>query len=165
MQFVADLHIHSRFSRATSRSLTLSNIYSWAQRKGLTVIGTGDFTHPAWRAELSEQLIPAGDSGLFELRPELRLAAEREIPDRCSRACENVRFILQVEISTIYKAGDRTRKVHHVILSPTMEGAEQLSSALAQIGNVTSDGRPILGLDSRDLLEMVLEHCPGGHRR
>ena len=158
MLILADLHVHSRFSRATSRDLDLVGLHSWALRKGLTVIGTGDFTHPAWRAELTDQLVEA-EPGLFQLRPDLRREATANIPRMCQG---EVRFVPQVEISTIYSAGGTTRKVHHVVLCPTLAGAEQLSAALARIGNVTSDGRPILGLDSRDLLEIVLESCPGG---
>lgn len=158
MRFIADLHVHSRFSRATSRDLTLGSLHGWALRKGLTVVGTGDFTHPAWRAELGEQLVPA-EPGLYALRDELRAEAERDLPPSCRGP---LRFVLQVEVATIYKAAGRTRKVHHVILAPSLAGAEQLATALGRIGNVSSDGRPILGLDSRDLLELVLEHCPGG---
>ena len=158
MRFLADLHVHSRFSRATSRSLDLLGLHGWAKRKGLTVVGTGDFTHPAWRAELVEQLRPA-EQGLYRLREDLRSEAEQEVPTSCGG---DVRFVLQVEISTIYKADGKTRKVHHVILCPDLEEAEQLGTALGRIGNVSSDGRPILGLDSRDLLEIVLENCPGG---
>lgn len=158
MKFVADLHIHSRFSRATSKSLDLSSLHLSALQKGITLLGTGDFTHPAWRAELEEQLVPA-EPGLYSLRPDLRKKSELGLPKQCHG---ETRFVLQVEISTIYKYAGKTRKVHHVILSPSLESASQLSAALGSIGNVTSDGRPILGLDSRDLLEMVLEHCPGG---
>jgi DNA helicase-2/ATP-dependent DNA helicase PcrA len=155
MRLFADLHIHSRFSRATSRDLNLVSLHHWAQRKGLTVVGTGDFTHPAWRAELVEQLEPA-EPGLYRLRAPWQKEADSTLPPSCRGA---VRFMLQVEISTIYKAAGATRKVHHVILCPSLEGAEKISVALEKIGNVTSDGRPILGLDSRDLLEITLTNC------
>ncbi len=149
---IADLHIHSRFSRATSRDLDAPHLDLWARRKGIGLIGTGDFTHPAWRQELSEMLIPA-EEGLYRLRDELVMP--------CEVASQTApRFILSGEISTIYKRGGKTRKVHHVILLPSFESAEELSHRLEAIGNLHSDGRPILGLDSRDLLQITLDCCP-----
>ena len=145
---IADLHIHSRYSRATSRDCTPEHLDAWAARKGIGLVGTGDFTHPAWRQELRDKLVPAED-GLYRLRDDLRLA-DGEAP----------RFVLSAEISSIYKKNDRVRKVHNVILLPGLEEAERLSRRLEAIGNVHSDGRPILGLDSRDLLEITLEACP-----
>lgn len=161
MSFYADLHIHSRFSRATSRDCNLVELSYWARRKGISVVGTGDFTHPAWRQELVDNLIPA-EAGLFRLLPD----AERAVEDRLAArgpspaavaSVPPTRFVLQVEISTIYKKGDRTRKVHHLIFSPDTVTADKISMRLDQIGNIKSDGRPILGLDSRSLLETVLE--------
>lgn len=150
--FIADLHIHSRFSRATSRDCDAPHLDLWARRKGIGLIGTGDFTHPAWRAELAEQLIPA-EEGFYRLRDELVLACEVR-PELAPR------FVVSGEISTIYKSGGKTRKVHHVILLPSLDDAETLSHRLEAIGNLHSDGRPILGLNSRDLLEIVLTVCP-----
>ena len=153
LAFYADLHIHSKHSRATSKECDLEHLALWGAKKGLSVVGTGDFTHPAWRQELRDKLIPAGP-GLYLLRPELT----REVTSRLPAACRRpVCFQLTVEISTIYKKGDRTRKVHHVVCVPDLDAAERLASRLARIGNLTSDGRPILGLDSRNLLEIVLE--------
>ena len=150
--YIADLHIHSRFSRATSKEGDAPHLDLWARYKGIGVVGTGDFTHPAWRQELGEMLVPA-EEGFYTLRPELRLeGAPANVPDP--------RFVITGEISTIYKKNGRTRKVHHVILLPSLEAAEALSQKLEAIGNLHSDGRPILGLDSRDLLEIVLETCP-----
>ena len=150
--YIADLHIHSRFSRATSRDCDAPHLALWARRKGISLVGTGDFTHPAWRQELSEMLVPA-EEGLYRLKDELRLPCEtKNAPDP--------RFVITGEISTIYKRGGKTRKVHHVILLPSLEAAEELSHRLEAIGNLHSDGRPILGLDSRDLLEITLESCP-----
>lgn len=150
--YIADLHIHSRFSRATSKEGDAPHLDLWARYKGIGVVGTGDFTHPAWRQELGEMLVPA-EEGFYTLRPELRLeGAPANAPDP--------RFVITGEISTIYKKNGRTRKVHHVILLPSLEAAESLSQKLEAIGNLHSDGRPILGLDSRDLLEIVLETCP-----
>jgi len=156
MEFFADLHIHSRYSRATSKSLTLPLLCRHAQLKGIGVVGTGDFTHPGWFAEIGEQLEPA-EPGLFRLRPELLPAAQQAVPGSCQ---QEVRFLLTVEISNIYKRAGRTRKVHNLLLVPGLEAAARLTERLARIGNLRSDGRPILGLDSRDLLEIVLETDP-----
>ena len=153
MQFTIDVHLHSRFARATSRALNPSNLHKWSALKGVDVVGTGDYTHPAWFAELSEQLEPA-EEGLYQLEPGRRAAVEQELPEHCLRA---VRFMLSVEISTIYKKGDKTRKIHHVVILPSLEAVARLNRRLGAIGNLQSDGRPILGLDSRDLLEICLE--------
>ena len=153
MQFVIDVHLHSRFARATSRELNPSNLHKWSALKGVDVVGTGDYTHPEWFAELSEQLEPA-EEGLYQLEPGRRTAVEQEWPEHCRRA---VRFMLSVEISTIYKKGDKTRKIHHVVILPSLESVARLNRRLGAIGNLHSDGRPILGLDSRDLLEICLE--------
>ncbi len=153
MEFVADLHIHSHLSRATAKNLNLEHINLWAQLKGITVVGTGDFTHPQWFAELSEKLEPAED-GLFRLKPEHVARTADKVPSRCQRP---VRFILTGEISSIYKKDGKTRKVHNVVFAPTLELAERLSQRLGKIGNIASDGRPILGLDCKALLEIVLE--------
>ncbi len=153
MAFYADLHIHSKYSRATSKHCDLEHLALWARKKGITVVGTGDFTHPAWRAELKDKLLPA-EPGLFRLRSEAEEALASQLP----RACHGTtRFMLSVEISTIYKKGERTRKIHHLIYVPGFDAAERVVDRLAKIGNLASDGRPILGLDSRHLLEIVLE--------
>src|SRR5215831_20769723 len=155
--FHADLHIHSRFSRACSKNCDAGALAWWAARKGVTVVGTGDFTHPAWAAELAESLEPA-ESGLFRLRPGLQSELRRTTPASCE---PQVRFLLSAEISTIYKRDGVTRKVHHLIYAPTFEAAGAITAALAKIGNLASDGRPILGLDSRHLLEITLNAGPG----
>lgn len=150
--YLADLHIHSKYSRATSRDCDLIHLDLSARQKGIGLIGTGDFTHPAWRAELKEFLVPA-EEGLYTLREDARLpsgAGDGAAP----------RFVLSGEISSIYKKNGKTRKVHNVILLPGIEAADALAAKLEAIGNIHSDGRPILGLDSRDLLEITLEACP-----
>ncbi|WP_433268237.1 UvrD-helicase domain-containing protein [Actinosynnema sp. CS-041913] len=157
MRFVADLHIHSKYSRACSRDCDLEHLTWWARRKGITLVGTGDFTHPAWHDHLRENLEPA-EPGLFRLRADLDRDIDRTLPP--SLAAAPVRFMLSVEISTIYKRGDRTRKVHHLVYMPDLDSAAEFNRRLARIGNIGSDGRPILGLDSRDLLEITLE-CGG----
>lgn len=155
MHFVADLHLHSRFARATSKSLDLESLHRWGALKGLTVLGTGDFTHPAWMAELKERLEPA-EGGLYRLRDSNLRTVESELPAACRG---EVRFLLSSEISLIYKKNGKTRKVHHVVLMPSIEAAGRLSSRLDEIGNIRSDGRPILGMDSRDLVEICMEAC------
>ncbi|MEU1884132.1 UvrD-helicase domain-containing protein [Micromonospora rifamycinica] len=162
--FVADLHIHSKYSRACSRDLTLPNLGWWARRKGIGVLGTGDFTHPAWYDHLRETLQPA-EPGLYRLGPEAEADIARRLPPRLADAAEAdpVRFMLSVEISTIYKRDDRTRKVHHLIYLPDLDAVARFNTALGRIGNLGSDGRPILGLDSRDLLEITLDASEDGY--
>jgi DNA helicase II / ATP-dependent DNA helicase PcrA len=154
VRFTADLHIHSKYSRACSKDCDLEHLSWWARRKGITLVGTGDFTHPAWSEHLHENLVDA-EPGLYRLRDEVETEVLRRLPP--SLSARPVRFLLTVEISTIYKRGERTRKVHHVVHVPSLQVAEELTRRLARIGNLGADGRPILGLDSRDLLEIVLE--------
>lgn len=150
--YIADLHIHSRYSRATSKDCTPEYLDLWARKKGIELLGTGDFTHPAWRKELEDKLVSAED-GFYQLKDELR------IQDRAA-AGKNPRFVVSGEISSIYKKNGKVRKVHNLILLPGLAEAEMLARKLETIGNIHSDGRPILGLDSRDLLEITLEVCP-----
>ncbi|MBF0271985.1 MAG: UvrD-helicase domain-containing protein [Magnetococcales bacterium] len=161
MRFFADLHIHSKYSRATSRDCDLEHLALWARRKGIAVLGSGDCTHPAWIAALAEQTVEA-EPGLRRLKPELerQVSEGLGVPGMAPGAGEPVRFMLTVEISTIYKKGDCTRKVHHVIGVPSLDAARRLIARLGRIGNLNADGRPILGLDSRDLLEITLEADP-----
>jgi len=157
MDFIADLHIHSPYSRATSKDSSLAGLFAWARIKGIQVIGSGDFTHPGWSRRLKEELVPA-EAGFFRLRNEdLRLI----LPAR-SQFAAPVRFMLSAEISCIYKRHGAVRKVHNLVYVPDFASAERVNARLAKIGNILSDGRPILGLDSRDLLEIVLEEAPEG---
>ena len=151
--FIADFHIHSKYSRATSKDCVPEMLDLWARRKGLDVIGTGDFTHAIWRRELKEKLVPA-EQGLYRLKDGFR----EEVGSIKGEG--NPRFIISGEISSIYKKNGRVRKVHNVILLPSLEAADKLAKRLEAIGNLHSDGRPILGLDSRDLLEITLEAAP-----
>jgi uncharacterized protein (TIGR00375 family) len=160
VRFVADLHIHSKYSRACSRDCDLEHLTWWARRKGVTLVGTGDFTHPAWFEHLRENLVPA-EPGLFRLREDLDTEIRRRLPPACSAS--EVRFMLSVEISTIYKRAQRTRKVHHLVYVPDFDAAERFNQRLGRIGNLGADGRPILGLDSRDLLEITLESGAGSY--
>ena len=162
MAFYADLHIHSKYSRATSKNCDLEHLAIWARKKGISVVGTGDFTHPAWIAELKDKLVPA-EPGLFRLRPDLEKIVEDQLPLACQGSQTTTRFMLSVEISTIYKKGDKTRKIHHLVYAPDFDSTDRVISSLSKIGNLKSDGRPILGLDSRHLLEIVLESGPGSY--
>lgn len=155
MKMIADLHIHSRFSMATSKEGTPENLDFWARKKGISLIGTGDFTHPVWREELKERLVSEGN-GLYRLRDAYVKEESRKFPG------EGTRFVVSGEISSIYKKNGKTRKVHNVILLPSLETADAMAQRLEKIGNIHSDGRPILGLDSHDLLEMMLDVCPEG---
>ncbi|MBW1721209.1 MAG: UvrD-helicase domain-containing protein [Deltaproteobacteria bacterium] len=153
MPYIADFHIHSHYSRATARNLVPREIAFWARRKGITVVGTGDMTHSAWLVELRRDLEEA-EQGLYRLKPDLEEEVQRSLPAACRGP---VRFLLSGEISCIYKRGGRIRKVHNLVLLPDFDAAARLNGRLSRIGNLNSDGRPILGIDSRDLLEIVLE--------
>src|SRR4029078_2489098 len=138
----------TRNIRAPPAATSTSNISPRGRRaRASGVVATGDFTHPAWRAEFKEKLQPA-EPGLFRLRPEIERAVAEGLPPACRAP---VRFMLEVEISTMYKKGEKTRKVHHLIYAPNFATADRISERLARIGNIASDGRPILGLDSRDI--------------
>ena len=145
MKIIADFHIHSRFSRATSKELNLRNLARWAEIKGIKVLATGDFTHPDWFKNLKEKLEPA-ESGLFKLR----------------NSDSQTRFILTSEISCIYSKKNRVRKIHILIFAPSLEIVEKINTHLGWLGNLKSDGRPILGLDAKELAKIVLnisENC------
>ena len=152
MRIVADFHIHSHYSVATSKDLTPENLELWARRKGIHVIGTGDIFHPGWYEVLQERLIPA-EEGLFKLKSEYHIKDELI----SSLPLEPVRFILSGEISSIYKDKGKVRKVHNLILCSSFEVVKVIQNRLETLGNIRSDGRPILGVASRDLLELALE--------
>jgi DNA helicase-2/ATP-dependent DNA helicase PcrA len=159
MRFIADLHIHSHFSRATSRNLDLEHLNLWAQLKGLQVVATGDISHPKWLEEMKAKLEPSAP-GLFRLKEEYAQGLQKEVPFSCK---SDVHFILSGEISNIYKKDGAVRKVHNVVFMPSLESVARFQTALERIGNIHSDGRPILGLDSRDLLAIVLDCDPDSH--
>lgn len=152
MRFIADFHIHSHYSIATSKDLTPEKLDFWARRKGIQVIATGDIVHPGWFEELREKLAPEGE-GLFALKDEFRIKGEGAAFSEDQPA----RFILSGEISNIYKDKGKVRKVHNLILSSSFETVRNIQKRLDQIGNIRSDGRPILGISSHDLLEIALE--------
>jgi len=152
MEFIADLHIHSHFSMATSKQLRPEYLDHQGRIKGIKVVGTGDFSHPGWLKELKEKLEPA-EPGLFKLKEEYKL--DNIVTETQENA---VRFMLTAEISNIYKKNGQVRKIHSVLLAPDFESAEAIQQKLSSMNfNITSDGRPILGLDVRDLLEITLE--------
>ncbi|OGW56125.1 MAG: DNA helicase UvrD [Nitrospirae bacterium RBG_13_43_8] len=153
MHFIADLHIHSRYSRATSYNMNLESIWKWAQLKGINVVGAGDFTHPKWFIEMKEKLQPIGNN-LLKLKDNFK---PNDIPDLCR---SEVYFMLTAEISSIYSKMGRTRKIHNLILAPDFSVASRINTVLSRIGNLSSDGRPILGLDAKHLLKIVLDTSP-----
>ena len=156
LRYYADLHTHSHHSRATSPACTPEGLTHWAQLKGIGVCGTGDCTHPVWLNELREKLTEDAP-GLYALKPHLRETADRDLPESCRAS---VRFAVTGEISSIYKRDGKPHKVHSLLLLPSLEAAERLNARLARLGNITSDGRPILKLDPRDLLTLLLETAP-----
>ncbi|MDO5575761.1 MAG: endonuclease Q family protein [Fibrobacter sp.] len=149
MKFIADLHIHSHYSIATSGQLQVPYLDLWARKKGIRVVGTGDAVHPGYFNELKEHLIPS-DTGLHVIK------SKHSHPDAAKFSGDEVYFILTSEISCIYKKDGKVRKVHNVIMAPSFEIMHGIQKQLGKLGNIESDGRPILGLDSRDLLEIVL---------
>ncbi len=150
MSFFADLHIHSKFSRATSREMTLESLWKWAQLKGISVLGTGDFTHPVWFKEIKEKLYNNANN-LFELKDNYKT---KDIFTSC---ISDVHFILSAEISCIYSKGGKIRKVHNIVFMPDIQSVEKFNNILSRIGNLSSDGRPIIGLDSKELLKIALD--------
>ena len=159
MSFYADLHLHSRYARATSRNADLVELAWWARRKGITVLGTGDFTHPAWFGELKQGLVPA-EPGLFRLRDEL----DRDVVERLPPSCRGpLRFLLAVEVSTAFHRDRRARRMHHLLYVPDLEAAAALNDRLGRSGNLTEDGRPTLAMDAAELLEATLDSGDGAY--
>lgn len=154
MRFFADLHIHSPYSRATSKQSNLEILSIYGQIKGIALLGTGDCIHPGYLSEIKGKLIPSED-GFYTLKP--GLLPKSEMQKVSSDLVNPTRFLLSTEISNIYKKNRQVRKVHNVICLSSIETAQKLSTRLDQIGNIRSDGRPILGLDSKNLLEITLE--------
>ncbi len=145
MHFVTDLHLHSKYSRAVSPQMTLPVMAQVARQKGLDVLSAADFTHPVWFKEISDQLEEA-EEGLYTLR----------ITNQES-GIEKVRFMLSTEISSIYKQGDKVRRIHNLVFVPSLAVAEKFNKAIvSRGGNLNADGRPIVGLSARDLLELLL---------
>jgi uncharacterized protein (TIGR00375 family) len=141
LKIIADLHIHSRYSRATSQQMSIGEIARFAKIKGLNLVGTGDFTHPKWLREIQETLIPEPDTGLYKV---------------ASNADSPVHFMLTTEVCTIFNFENETKKVHHVILTPSMETAVQINDALKRYGDLGADGRPMLNMTAPHLVEEVM---------
>lgn len=148
MRFIADLHIHSRYSRATSPDMSVENLWKWSQLKGIDVIGTGDFTHPKWFLELKDKL-EVTSNNLFKLKDNY---SKHYIPESCR---SEVFFMLTTEISCIYSKNGRIRKIHNLVFIPDFNVASKINAALSKIGNLSADGRPILGLDAKELLKII----------
>lgn len=145
MEYFVDLHMHSRFARATSRNLTLPVLEQTALQKGITIIGTGDFTHPLWFAELESQLAPA-EQGLFVLKNQPK---------------SPVRFMLSVEISSIFTQNGKGRRVHTLVMLPSLEAARIFNKSLINRRcNLASDGRPIVGLSVKQVARLALDADP-----
>lgn len=164
MRYIADLHIHSCYSRATSKASRLPGLAAWAAIKGIQVLGTGDFTHPGWVQHLNKYLVPA-EPGFFKLATWDNDEIAAVIPeglDPDDLPIGDIRFVLSSEISSIYKKDDKVRKIHNILYAPDFETVRRVNKTLAGIGNIESDGRPILGLDARNLLEILLENGPDG---
>jgi DNA helicase-2/ATP-dependent DNA helicase PcrA len=156
-ELIVDLHVHSHHSRATSKDCNFEGLYRWGKLKGINIIGTGDFTHPSWFAEMREKLEPA-EPGLFRLKSEFAAEIDKILPP--SVRDQPIRFVPSVEIATIYKKGERVRKLHQLVIMPSFESVSELNARLERIGNLKADGRPILGLDSKELLRHALESDP-----
>ena len=159
MSFYADLHLHSRFAKATSRNADLVELAWWGRRKGITVLGTGDFTHPVWFQELKERLLPA-EPGLFRLRDELDRALVERLPASCRGS---LRFLLTVEVSTAFHRDGRARRMHHLLYAPDLGTAQTLIDRLGRRGNLADDGRPTLAMDASELLEATLDSGEGAY--
>jgi len=153
MKFIADLEIHSKYARAVSPQMLLENLALWGAKKGIKVLGTGDFTHPLWLEEIKEKLEPA-ETGLFKIREKF------VIKDKTGVDPLQTRFILSGEISCIYSKNNKVRRVHHLIYAPSIEIVEKINVQLGWVGKLKSDGRPIIGIDSKELLKILLTASP-----
>jgi len=142
LRVIADLHIHSRYSRATSQKMNIDEITRFARIKGLNLVGTGDFTHPKWLKELTEELVEISDTNLY---------ATAKHPD------SPVRYMITAEVSTIFTFGGSVKKVHHVVLTPSLETAVQVNERLARYGDLSIDGRPTLDMTAPQLVEEVMQ--------
>ena len=148
MRVVADLHIHSKYSRATSPKMDIDNLYTWTKLKGINLLGTGDFTHPAYLANLREKLEPLGN-GFFRYKNS-KITGNKIIPTETY-------FMLTAEVSGIYSEGGKVRKIHNIIFAPSFEVVDKINQRLGKIGNLYADGRPILGLTAYDLARIIFD--------
>ena len=159
MKFVADLHLHSRYSRAVSQNMTLENIAKYAQLKGISIVATGDFTHPFWFDQLKTELVDAGN-GLYRLKTnDQRLTQKDQALDVSPSALDEkkVYFLLSCEISSIYSQGGKGRRIHNLFFFPSLAAVSKFNKKLLdKKANLRSDGRPIVGIPSRDLAHIAL---------
>jgi len=153
MRFIADIEIHSKYARAVSPQMLLENLALWGAKKGIKVLGTGDFTHPLWLKEIKEKLEPA-EPGLFKIKE--KYAFKNHLPHNP----QETRFILSGEISCVYSKNKKVRRVHHLVYAPTTDVVDKINTQLGWIGNLKSDGRPIIGVDSKELLKIILAASP-----
>lgn len=157
MKFVADLHLHSKYSRAVSQQMTLENIERWARYKGINVVACGDFTHPFWFDKLKNELEDAGN-GLYKLRSSVDSSQFTANSSQRTANREPIYFLLSCEISSIYTQGGKGRRIHNLFFFPKLSSVEKFNLKLIKKGaNLRSDGRPIVGLSARDLCEIALE--------
>src|SRR3990167_2762426 len=155
MEFVTDLHLHSKYSRAVSPQMVLPQMAVWAAKKGINLLTTGDWTHPLWLRSIKAELEEAGEGG-YKLRIPSSAKATAGKQDEGLRINE-VRFILTTEIASIFKQGEKLRRIHNLVFAPSIEIAEKINQELlSRACNLSSDGRPIIGLSSKNLLEMLL---------
>ena len=157
MEYVADLHLHSKFSRATSREMVLDTLAYWAKIKGIRLLATSDFTHPEWLFLLKQKLEPQGN-GFFRLKN--IVPSNNEYLKAFNPSPEDVSFILSTEISFIYSKKGKVRKIHILLLAPDFDSVDKINQKLAGLGNLRSDGRPILGMDAKAFVKIVSDHCP-----
>jgi uncharacterized protein (TIGR00375 family) len=157
MKFAADLHLHSKFSRATSRDMTFDNLAAWGKVKGLALLATADFTHPEWFFLTKQKLEPAGN-GFLRLKKVT--PPDHESLRGFPLSPGDVHFILSTEISLIYSKRGKVRKIHLLLLAPDLESVEKINARLGGLGNLRSDGRPILGLDAKAFVRLVTDICP-----
>jgi uncharacterized protein (TIGR00375 family) len=153
MRLITDFHIHSKYSRACSKELVPEKLNEWAGYKGIELLGTGDFTHPLWLKELEEKLEPA-EAGFYRLKPRY------QIPDTRYSKFSPVRFMLTAEVASIYSQGGKLRRIHTVLVAPSFDAVRKINKELANLGNLTSDGRPILGLSAKGLARIAFEADP-----
>ncbi|MEK7460611.1 MAG: endonuclease Q family protein, partial [Patescibacteria group bacterium] len=154
MRYITDFHIHSKYSRACSKELVPEKLHEWAQYKGIDILGTGDFTHPLWLKELEEKLVPV-EAGFFQLNPKYEIRNPKQ-----SGKFRPVRFMLTAEVASIYSQGGKLRRIHTVLVAPSFEVVKKINKELANLGNLTSDGRPILGLSAKGLAQIAFEADP-----
>ncbi|MFH1891043.1 MAG: endonuclease Q family protein [Candidatus Kuenenbacteria bacterium] len=160
MQYISDFHIHSKYSRATSKNMDLEGIDLWCKKKGIDVVTCADFTHPVWFKELKDKLIKTEDKGLYLLKskyqnPNIKIDSNSQI-----QKLKPVKFILTTELSCIYKRYDKCRRMHLVVFAPDLETVGDINKELGKKYNLKSDGRPILGIDSEDLVKLLLKINP-----